>query len=140
MTAFGWALLTACIWGVVPILEKIGLSDTNPFVGLFYRSLGVIFGLLVFGFFILNPTEIRSVNIKSALLLILGGFLASFVAQLVFYHGLKIGEVSKVVPISASYPLIAFLLAILFLGETFSLLKGLGVVLIICGIWALKLG
>jgi len=140
MSAFWWAVLTACIWGVVPILEKIGLADTNPFVGLFYRSLGVIFGLLIFGFFILNPAEIRAVNMRSALFLILGGFLASFVAQLVFYHGLKIGEVSKVVPISASYPLIAFLLAVLFLGETFSLVKAFGVALIICGIWALKLG
>ncbi len=140
MTAFWWAFLTACIWGVVPILEKIGLADTSPFVGLFYRSLGVIFGLVIFSFFVLNVQEVRSVNTKSALFLILAGFLASFVAQLVFYHALKIGEVSKVVPISASYPLIAFLLAFIFLGESFSTLKAIGIGLILCGIWALRLG
>ncbi len=140
MNAFLWAVLTACIWGVVPILEKIGLTHTSPVTGLFYRSLGVFFGFVFLGFFMISPSEIRAVSLKSALFLILGGFLASFVAQLVFYHALKVGEVSKVVPISASYPLIAFLLAVLFLGESFTLMRGVGVLLIIGGIWALRLG
>jgi len=37
MTAFLWAIITACIWGVVPIFEKTGLTRATAFAGLFYR-------------------------------------------------------------------------------------------------------
>ena len=140
MTAFSWAVLTACVWGIVPILEKMGLSKVDPLVGLFYRCFGVILGIFVLGLAVLKPQQIKSADMRSVLLLILGGFLASFVAQIAFYQGLKIGEVSRVVPISGTYPLITFALGILFLGESVSLVKMLGVFLIIAGVWALKIG
>ncbi|MFC1592602.1 EamA family transporter [Candidatus Omnitrophota bacterium] len=140
MTAFIWALLAACIWGIVPLLEKIGLAKAEPLAGLFYRSMGVIIGLLLLGVFMFKPQEIKAVDLRSASFLILGGFLASIVAQICFYNSLKIGEVSRVVPISGSYPLIAFVLGVLFLGESISLIKTGGVLLIVLGIWALKIG
>jgi transporter family protein len=140
MNAFVWALVTACIWGIVPILEKLGLSKVQPLVGLWYRCLGISVAFIVLGVFFLKPVQIKSIDARSALLLITGGFLASFAAQICFYHGLKAGEVSRVVPISGSYPLITFLLGVIVLGETVSLLKFIGVGLIVLGIWALKVG
>lgn len=140
MTAFIWAVLTACIWGIVPILEKIGLSKVDALAGLFYRCLGVIIGWIILSTLILKPSQIRSVDLRSAFWLILGGFLASIVAQFTFYHGLKLGEVSRVVPISGSYPLIAFILGLIVLGEGFSWIKLSGIILVILGIWALKIG
>lgn len=140
MNAYWWAVITAGVWGIVPLLEKTGLVKTTPFVGLFYRCLGVVFGLLILGIFTLKPAEIKSVDIRSAFLLILGGFLASFVGQMFFYHSLKIGEVSKVVPISGSYPFLTFLLGILIFNESFSPVKLIGVLLVIAGIWVLKIG
>lgn len=137
MSAFSWAILTAFVWGFVPLLEKMGLVKVAPLVGLFYRSLGVLIGILFLGIF-LKPQEIKAIDLRSALLLIIGGFLASFAAQICFYHGLKIGEVSRVVPISGSYPLIAFVLGIIFLGESLSPAKIIGVASIILGIWVLK--
>ncbi|MCX5681531.1 MAG: hypothetical protein NT079_04550 [Candidatus Omnitrophica bacterium] len=46
MNSFLWAILTACIWGVVPILEKLGLTNISSSIGLFYRSLGVVLVLI----------------------------------------------------------------------------------------------
>jgi bacterial/archaeal transporter family protein len=138
MNAFWWALLTACIWGFVPIMEKFGLNKVEPFVALFYRSLGVILGLLCLVFFVLKPSQIRHVEPKAALILVAAGFMASFLAQIAFYHGLKIGEVSRVTPVSGTYPLIAFMLGVLILGETMTLLKLAGVVLIVTGAWLLR--
>lgn len=138
MSAFLWAVITACIWGVVPILEKLGLAKTEPFVALFYRCLGVILGILVLGIFVLKPEQIKAVPPRSIALFVVAGFLASFAAQITFYHALKIGDVSRVVPISGAYPLIAFLLGILVLGESVTLMKVLGVILIIGGAWLLK--
>ena len=140
MTAFMWAILTACIWGIVPILEKIGLSKVDALTGLFYRCIGVVIGWIILSTLVLKPSQIKSVDLRSALWLILGGFLASIVAQFTFYHGLKAGEVSRVVPISGIYPLIAFILGVIILGEVFNWVKLSGIILIILGVWALKIG
>ncbi len=130
--------MTACIWGVVPILEKLGLAKINPFVALFYRCCGVLFGLAVLGIFFVKPAQLKEVNLKTILILAVAGFLASFLAQITFYHGLKIGEVSKVVPISGTYYLITFLLGIFLLGETITVQKGLGMALIVSGMLMIR--
>ncbi|MDP8266835.1 MAG: EamA family transporter [Candidatus Aceula meridiana] len=140
MTAFLWAIITACIWGIVPILEKTGLLKATPLAGLFYRCLGVFLGFIVLMTFLVKPAEIKAVDLKSASFLILGGFLASFVAQMTFYNALKQGEVSRIMPIAGSFPLIAFILGILILGESFSWIKMAGAMCIVTGIIALKLG
>ena len=140
MSAFMWAILTACIWGIVPLLEKAGLSKVDAIVGLFYRCLGVIIGLVILGAVMLKPQQIKAVDIRSVSWLILAGFLASFVAQITFYKGLKLGEMSRIVPISASYPLITFILGVLILGESITWLKCAGVFSIMIGIWMLRVG
>lgn len=140
MNSFWLAIITAVIWGFVPLLEKVGLGKISPVSGLFYRSVGVLIGLIILVIFYMKPQEIRSVDIKSAAFLMAGGFIASFAAMLLYYHALKIGETSRVVPISGSYPLITFLLGVLILGETFTPIKLLGVILAILGVWLLKIG
>ncbi|MCG3175703.1 MAG: hypothetical protein MOGMAGMI_00636 [Candidatus Omnitrophica bacterium] len=140
MTAVGWALLAALIWGVVPVFEKIGLHRVQPLPGLFYRCIGVMVGLVALAIWLVKPAEIRQVDTRSAALLILGGFLASVAAQICFYSGLKAGEMSRVVSIAASYPLITFLLGVLLLGESLTPLKAAGAFLIVGGIWLLKSG
>jgi transporter family protein len=138
MNAILWAILTACIWGVVPVLEKLGLAKTEPFTALFFRCLGVIIGIVLLGTIIVKPHQMKQVDPKAIGLLVLSGFLASFVAQIAFYHGLKIGEVSRVVPISGTYPLIAFLLGIFVLGEAVTVHKIIGMLLVISGVWLLR--
>jgi len=71
-------------------------------------------------------------------LLVLGGFLASVVGQIFFYHGLKVGEASKVVPLAATYPLISFILGVIFLNEQLTLPKALGLGFILVGVFFLR--
>lgn len=138
MNAFWWAIVTALIWGIVPILEKVGLSRVDPFTALFFRCLGVVLGVIMLSFFIVKPQAIRSVDAKTVVLLVLSGFLASFVAQITFYHGLKIGDVSKVVPISGSYYLVAFVLGLILFKEVVTAQKIVGMVLVAVGVWFLR--
>ncbi len=138
MNAFFWALMAALAWGIVPLIEKWGLVKTDPMVGLFYRCWGVLIGLILLGVFMLKPAEIKSVDIRSVLFLIAGGFLASIVGQFCFYHSLKLGEISRVTPITGSYPLVAFMLGVLFLGESVNLTKICGVLAVMLGVWLLK--
>ena len=140
MNSVIWALLAAGIWGVVPLLEKLGLEGVKPMAGLFYRCIGVLMGLVILMIFMVKPDEIRSIRPRSIVLLLAGGFLASFVAQICFYNSLKHGEVSRIVPISGSYPFVAFILGITILGEAVTGIKLAGAVLIISGIWILRGG
>ena len=138
MNAFWWAILASLLWGITSVIEKFVLVKTEALPGLFYRCIGAMLGLFVLGLFMLKPHQIRTVDIRSGILLIISGFIGSFIAFIAFYNALKIGEASVVVPISASFFLFAFILGILFLGETLTLSKVVAVVLLAAGLWLLK--
>ncbi len=140
MTTFKWAIITACVWGVVPLIEKIALGKVTPFVGIFYRCTGVTLGMILLGTLMIKPQELGAIDARSVFLLVLAGFLANFVGQLLFFHGLKGGEVSTFVPIAGSFPLVSFILGVLFLGESINAFKIGGVLMITLGILALKHG
>ena len=142
MNAFTWAAAAAAAvaWGIAPLIEKAGLKGTQPMAGLFYRCLGVVLGMVFLLSFLVKPSQIKAVEMRSAILLIAGGFLASIVGQIFFYNALKVGDVSRVVPVSGSYPFIAFLLGVLLFGESMTALKLGGVLLVVAGVWLLKIG
>jgi transporter family protein len=140
MNAFLWALLAALIWGITSVIEKFVLIKVDPLPGLFYRCLGVLIGVILLGTVMVKPSQIKAVDFRSAALLIGAGFLGSFIAFIAFYKGLKMGELSLVVPVAGSFYLVAFLLGIFILGEAVTTLKLLGVVFITVGIWLLGAG
>ncbi len=140
MTAFKWAIITACVWGVVPILEKAAIGKITPQLGIFYRCIGVALGMILLGIFLTSRKQFTAIDLKSIILLISAGFLANFVGQLLFFHGLKMGEVSSFVPIAGSFPLVSFILGVILFGEAITPFKVGGVALITLGIWALKIG
>jgi len=60
--------------------------------------------------------------------------------MLTYFGALKLGATTKIIPISATYPLVTALLGILILGEQATLLRILGAGLIIGGVWLVKIG
>jgi drug/metabolite transporter (DMT)-like permease len=54
-------------------------------------------------------------------------------AQWTFYRGLRVGKVALVAPVSESWPIIAVLFGIVFLGEGVGYAQGVGIVLAIVG-------
>lgn len=138
MTAFLWALLTAGLWGVVPVMEKIALRGASPASGIIIRSLGVLVGLAVFSSFGSPWAALRTLRWPAILLLAGAGVLASFIGQLVFYHALKSGAVSQVTPVAGAYPLVAALLGWVVLREPITVARMIGVALIIAGVWLLR--
>ena len=140
MTAFTWALVTACVWGVVPLMEAVGLrhAQTPPIIGVMVRSLGVAVGCAVVALLGSPWSAMRAMGWPACLLLVTGGFLASFVGQVAFYHALRSGAVSQVTPVAGAYPLIAALLGWLLLREPLSPSRALGVACIIVGVILLR--
>ena len=138
MSAFTWALLTALIWGIVPLIEKLGLDHSQPTIGVFARSVGVIVGVLIFGLLWSPWKALVNLSVRSFLLLAVGGFLASFVGQLAFYHALKLGKLSQVTLVAGTYPLVAACLGWLVLREPLTATRLAGAILIACGILLLR--
>ena len=138
MNAFLWAVVTACIWGVVPLIEKVGLAQNDPVIGLFARSCGVVLGMAVFGLAWSPWQALSQMPPASMALLALGGFLASFIGQLAFYQALKQGQLTQIVPVAGTYPLVAAVLGWLFLRESLTLSRVIGVALVVSGMWFLR--
>ena len=139
MSAFWWAIVTAGIWGVVPLMEKVGLrGSVSPALGVGVRSLGVIVGLCIFSAFWSPWASLRTLSWISILLLAGGGLLASFVGQMAFYHALKSGAVSQVTPVAGAYPLVAALLGWCVLREPLTLSRAIGVLCVVVGALLLR--
>jgi len=138
MTAFFWALLTAGIWGVVPLMEKLGLANVPPTIGLIVRSAGVIIGFVIFSVVWSPWGAIRMLPWSSIVLLAGGGFLASFVGQLAFYQALKSGAISQLTPVAGAYPLVAALLGWWVLREPITITRALGVGCVVLGVALLR--
>src|SRR6266480_7332701 len=133
MSPYVSALLAALCWGFAPMFEKTGLQgDSDPTLGVLVRSIGVAVGTLCLLPLIGRGVGARlsSLPMRTWFFLGVGGLLASVVGQAFFYRALKYGEMSRVVPIGASYPLIAFILGLLIFKEPFTQGKMVGVVLV----------
>lgn len=138
MTAFLWAMVTAGIWGVVPLMEKIGLGTFAPSAGVMVRSLGVVGGLIVCSWFWSPWQAVRQMSWSSVVLLASGGFLASFLGQLAFYRALRSGALSQVTPVAGAYPLVAALLGWCVLREPLTAIRLVGVLCVVLGVWLLR--
>lgn len=139
MKPFYFAILAAFVWGIAPIAEKAGLAGIEPMAGVIIRSLGVIIGAMILTIF--NNHALRAAftaGPRTIFFLALGGIIASILGQIFFYNALKQGEVSKMVPIAATYPLVSFLCGLLFFGESFTIAKGLGIGFVILGVFFLR--
>lgn len=125
--------LTISLWGVSSILEKIGLRNISPLVGLFIRTFFSLMGLSI-AVFLLEKEKIFTLQSKEILILCGSGILGGFLGMLGYFTLLKTKEASLVVPLTASYPLVSTILAVLLLKEPLTLYKLLGTLLVILGL------
>jgi bacterial/archaeal transporter family protein len=132
------AIITMIFWGVAPIFGKIGLTKLNPYTALALRSIVVAIIMVIVVLIRGDFKELLNADIKSIAFIGLEGIFASLIGHFAYYYALKLGETSKIVPITSAFPLITLLLAILFLSEKITLFKGSGVILILAGIMLLR--
>lgn len=131
-------IATALLWGVTPIIEKMGLARVDPLVGVTARSFIVTVGLFFLTFLLGKGKELGALDGKSILLFGLSGLMAGLLGMWTYYSALKIGATSKIVPIAASYPLVTTLLSMVILKEGVTLTRAIGTALIVIGIWLVK--
>ena len=137
--AFLFALITSFFWGLAPIFGKIGLVKADPTIALTFLSFVISFILLFWATATGNLKGIYPlVTSKAGIFIAAEGICASLLGHLAYYYAIKYGDASRLVPVTASFPLIAMILAILFLSEKLTPTKAIGSVLIIAGVIVIK--
>jgi transporter family protein len=132
-------VITAVLWGITPIMEKKGLQTASPLVGLVFRNFTVSFILLMMILFMGKAKEVLTTSPKAVILFGLSGIIAGLLAMLTYFSALKLGATSQIVPIAATYPLVAAIISVLVLGEQVTFIRIIGTILIIIGIWLVKI-
>jgi transporter family protein len=126
--------VTMFLWGSTPLLEKMGLKEVEPLTGILIRSGTITIVLLVVYLFNGRIHELTKISLKNYSLFAASGLMAGLVAMWTYYHLLKTGMTSKIVPIAASYPFITAILSIVILGEQVTFQRMIGIGFTIAGI------
>jgi len=131
-------IITALLWGITPIIEKIGLAKIDPLVGVTLRSTIVTIALLALTFLLGKGKALIQLDGKSVLIFGASGMMAGLLGMWTYYTALKMEATSKIVPIAACYPLVTAFLSVLILKEGVTLSRVIGTTLIVTGIWLVK--
>src|SRR2546423_314641 len=127
-----WTFLALFFWGIWAVLAKaLGdqLSPTDTQTGSTFGMLPVILALALSG-------KVRgSVNSKSgAALAFISGLLA-VTGNIAYYEVLSSSKASTVVPLTALYPLVTVILAVIFLREKLNRVQFAGILLSLVAIY-----
>ena len=136
----GLLVVTMILWGTTPLLEKIGLREIDPAIGVFIRSAAVVAVLAVYLLATGRFPELARVSVKNYAIFAATGIMAGLLAMWTYFYVLRSGMISQVVPITASYPILTAALGILVLGEAATPQRILGIVLAVIGIVLVKQG
>jgi len=128
-------IVTAIIgWALWAFLSKIAMSTIHPLMVQFVTYVvGIVSAAIYFIFIYKFQLKWNVVGIGWATIAAVFGILGS--SMYMFASSQK--EVSSVLPLAAAYPVLVCILAILFLGETFTLNKLIGLALVTAGVYVL---
>jgi transporter family protein len=131
-------LLTTLFWGTAAIFDKLALGATSPFAGMMVRQFILTGILLAVGVGSGRLGNIGALDGRTVLLFGLSGICGGAGGLWTYYHALRMGGASLVVPITATYPLVTVLLSWLILQEGLTVHRIAGTALIVLGVWLVK--
>ena len=117
-----YALAAALFAGMVSILTKIGIKNTDSTLATALRTTVVLVFAWLMVFVVGSQDSVGSVDGRSLVFLLLSGA-ATGGSWLCYFKALQVGDVNKVVPVDKSSTVLTMLLSFLLLGEAVTLLK-----------------
>lgn len=126
--AFGSAVFAA----LTAILAKIGIRNVDSTVATALRTVVVLVFAWLVVFIVGSQYQIATLSVKTWIFLVLSG-LATGASWLCYFKALQLGDVNKVTPVDKSSVVLTMLLAALFLGESLTATKVLGLLMIAGG-------
>lgn len=127
-----FAILSAVFAAATAILAKIGIDGVDSNLATAIRTIVVL--ALAWGMVFLTNSAggISSISTRSWIFLILSG-LATGASWLCYFYAIKIGDVSKVVPIDKCSLVLTIIFAVIFLGEALTWKTVVGSILLLAG-------
>ena len=129
-----YALLTIVLWGTAPLVDKVALRTVAADTGLCIRAFVAAVVLGIYAAVRGKFGEIAGADTKAVLYFVASALMVSVVAQWTYFAALEKAEASRLVPFTATYPLVGAILAVLLLGESFTFTKFAGAGLIVGGL------
>jgi transporter family protein len=129
--------LTTLFWGAAAIFDKLALGKADPLAGMMVRQF-ILTGILLIVGVSRSMAGIAHLDLRSIVFFGLSGFCGGIAGLWAYYHALRLGGASLVVPITATYPLVTVLLSWLILHESLTLSRIVGTALIVIGVWLVK--
>ncbi len=131
-----YLLIAIVSWGLGAIFDKLTLKYLEPVSAFYGRTFVMIifFGVLLSTRFSKTLSDLKSAPKMAAVYLSLS-VIVTMLGVFSYLKAMSFSEASKIVPLSSSYPLITFFIAVFFLGESFTLTKLLGTFFVITGIY-----
>jgi bacterial/archaeal transporter family protein len=132
MTWLFWAVLSALFAAATALLAKVGVAHVDPNLATAIRTSVVVVFAWTIALSLGTHAGLVHVGRRSWLFLIASG-LATGLSWICYFRALSMGEASKVAPIDKLSVVFVVLLAWPLLGETITLPKAAGVLLIAAG-------
>lgn len=127
-----FAILSAVFAAATAILAKIGIDGVDSNLATAIRTIVVLVMAWAMVFLTNSAGGISSISTRSWIFLILSGF-ATGASWLCYFYAIKIGDVSKVVPIDKCSLVLTIIFAVIFLGEALTWKTVVGSVLLLAG-------
>ena len=127
-----FAFASALFAGLTAILAKCGIRKTDSDAATAIRTIVVLLFSWLMVWIVGSGPTVTSLSAKTWIFLILS-VLSTGGSWLCYFRALQQGDVNKVVPIDKSSTILTILLALIFLGEPVSWLKGLAILFIGAG-------
>ena len=128
-----YAIIVAGLWAIGPVM----LIPVFKHVSVFYVNMfRVAIQTIVMGTILISQKNFLSsfkMKTRDAVPIFLGGGLTGYVAVILFLTSIQTIGVSIATPISCTYPLFAFVLAMVFLKEEITRFKLIGIIAIVSG-------
>lgn len=127
-----YAILSALFASLTAIFGKLGVANINSNLATGIRTIVI---LIMIWSIVLTRGQAKGINEipKSGLFFLVISGVATGLSWLFYFKALQLGEVSKVAVIDKLSVALTILLALIFLGESFTLKTAFGAALIIAG-------
>ncbi|MFC1990602.1 EamA family transporter [Chloroflexota bacterium] len=125
------AILSAAILGIVNIIDSYLVSRRLPSFRSFLMLLGIIH--LTYGLLLLYLMPLpEGTGIRPVLAALVSGVFRTCAVSIMLYY-LKSEAVSRVIPITYTYPIFVAVMAVPLLGETLHSLQWLSIIIVVAG-------
>jgi bacterial/archaeal transporter family protein len=127
-----WAVLSALFAAATALLAKVGVEHVDPNLATAIRTTVVVIFAWTIAFFFGAHGGLAQVGRRSWMFLAASG-LATGLSWICYFRALSLGEASKVAPVDKLSVVFVVVLAWPLLGETVTLSKAAGALLIAAG-------